>query len=384
MDRKWKSGASVTPPTLDNASDGYATAGNPALGVPASKPGPHWFHSITEELLALITAAGLTPDKASVVQLLGAANLLYDSQGIDPGGRLTLTAATPVTTADVSGATTTRYAPYTNDRIKLYDGTRWKWYTFTEVSQTLADTTKSPAATAASKTYDKFAWDDAGTFRCTRGPLWDTGGGSNIIRGTGAGSTELEFFGGRWVNKFAITNGPAARRGLMVGTVGTNAGNTVDDKQSARFLWNTFNRVERLLQAPLETADSWTYTTNALRQANANTANQFDFLVGLSEDLVSATIVAGSSNSSGLVEARVAVGLDSVTTMATGALNTKQASQVANGISAMMATWVGYPGLGRHYLSWLELSVAAGTTTFYGDSGAPTTQQSGLVGRMRA
>lgn len=70
MDRKWKSGASVTPPlATDNASDGYATAGNPGTGTPATKPGPYWYHQITEELLAILAAAGVTPDKTVLTQL---------------------------------------------------------------------------------------------------------------------------------------------------------------------------------------------------------------------------------------------------------------------------------------------------------------------------
>lgn len=309
---------------------------------------------------------------------------IFKEYSAGAGGRLTLTSGTPVTTADVSGATSAFYSPFIHEGIKLYNGSEWKWYTFTELSQTLADTTKSPAATIASNNYDMFGWDDASILRCTRGPIWTAGGGSTILRGTGAGSTELEFFNGRWVNRFAITNGPAARCGLYLGTIGTNAGNTIDDKLSSRFCWNVYNQKERLLQSPLETADSWTYTSTTIRQANANTANQFDFILGLRQDPVYATVFAGSSNTSGLVEARVAVGVDSITAMAAGSVNTKQASQVANGLSSALASWAGHPGIGRHYIAWLELSAAAGTTTWWGDSGAPASAQSGLLGRMMA
>jgi hypothetical protein len=78
MDRKWKSGAAAGAPALDNASDGYATAGNPAGGVPATKPGPHWYHMITEELLALITYAGIAFDKTVLTQVRDAILKLID------------------------------------------------------------------------------------------------------------------------------------------------------------------------------------------------------------------------------------------------------------------------------------------------------------------
>jgi hypothetical protein len=39
-----------------------------------------------------------------------------------PGGRLTLTSGTPVTTNDVTGATTIYYVPHNHDQVPLYDG----------------------------------------------------------------------------------------------------------------------------------------------------------------------------------------------------------------------------------------------------------------------
>jgi hypothetical protein len=382
MDRKWKSGAAVSPPALDNNSDGYATGGNPGTGTPATKPGAHWYHMVTEELLAFIAAAGVAFDKTVITQLRDAAVLLFDSQGIDPGGRLTLTTGVPVTTSDVSGATTIRYTPYKHDRVKLYDGNRWKWYTFTELSQTLADNTKSPAAAIANSNYDMFVWDDAGTLRCTRGRRWNEGAvaGSDTARGTGAGSTELEFFGGRWVNRFDITNGPLARRGLYVGTIRADGSSQANDTAARRHVWNTYNRVRRVLQATLEASANWTYTTATYRQANNNVLNQLDMVRGLNEDCVMAEVQAAVSNSNAL-NARVAIGLNSTTSFVPGCLspfNNTGAGVVAHST----ASWTGLPGLGRHVLTWIEISIAtAGTTTWYGDAGSPgICGQSGING----
>jgi hypothetical protein len=104
MDRKWKSGASGAPPSSsDNASTGYATAGNPGTGVPATKPGPWWYHIITEEIRAVIVAAGITPDIANAGQLLEA----LQSVGLLGGG---YSSWTPT----ITGATSASGVTYTH------------------------------------------------------------------------------------------------------------------------------------------------------------------------------------------------------------------------------------------------------------------------------
>lgn len=70
MDRAFSSGASASAPTAPaSPSIGYATAGNPGTGTPATKPGPYWYHMMTEEQRAVIVAAGLTPDQNNLTQL---------------------------------------------------------------------------------------------------------------------------------------------------------------------------------------------------------------------------------------------------------------------------------------------------------------------------
>src|SRR6476619_2076156 len=49
-------------------------------------------------------------------------------------GRLTLTASTPVTTSDVTAATTLRYTPYKGNQIALYNGASWAVSSFPELS----------------------------------------------------------------------------------------------------------------------------------------------------------------------------------------------------------------------------------------------------------
>lgn len=70
MDRTYLSGAAGSPPAVPGApSSGYPTAGNPSTGTAATKPGPYWYHMIMEELLAVISAAGITPNQGTLTQL---------------------------------------------------------------------------------------------------------------------------------------------------------------------------------------------------------------------------------------------------------------------------------------------------------------------------
>lgn len=86
MDRVFESGASGTPPSAPvSPSSGYPTAGSPVGGIPPTKPGPWWYHMVTEELRNVVVAAGLTPDHTAVNQL-GAAIAGLISTGAAPAG----------------------------------------------------------------------------------------------------------------------------------------------------------------------------------------------------------------------------------------------------------------------------------------------------------
>lgn len=73
MDRVYLSGAVPTKPEISSlTSKGYPTDGNPATGLPATVPGSAWAHMIMEELMAVVEAAGLSPSKDALTQLLDA------------------------------------------------------------------------------------------------------------------------------------------------------------------------------------------------------------------------------------------------------------------------------------------------------------------------
>lgn len=77
MDRVYSSGAVASPPAAPlSPSSGYPTSGNPLAAVPATVPGPYWFHQITEEIRNVLVAAGITPDHEDLSQLAAAVQAL--------------------------------------------------------------------------------------------------------------------------------------------------------------------------------------------------------------------------------------------------------------------------------------------------------------------
>jgi hypothetical protein len=70
MDRAFNSFISATPPAPPAVPlIGYPTSGNPTEGIPATRPGPYWFHMMTEELRNVILSAGMVPDATNLSQL---------------------------------------------------------------------------------------------------------------------------------------------------------------------------------------------------------------------------------------------------------------------------------------------------------------------------
>src|SRR5688572_30068462 len=98
--------------------------------------------AITSMRTFLATLLGTLGTRTEAVTTLGL------TAGDRAKGRLTLTTATPVTSADVTGATTVYFTPYNGNEVELYDGADWVVKTFSELSQTTSDSTKSPAAVA--------------------------------------------------------------------------------------------------------------------------------------------------------------------------------------------------------------------------------------------
>jgi microcystin-dependent protein len=285
----------------------------------------------------------------------------------EPQGRLTLTSGVSVLTSTVSAASTIYYALHTGRYVPLYDGSAWTMTDIlAELSQATSDTTKSPAACTTNSNYDLFVWNDGGTFRCTRGPAWT----SDTARGTGAGTTELERVTGIWVNKIAITNGPAAQRGTYVGTVRTNSTSTVDFNLGSTAsgggaalinVWNAYNRVSIRANVADSTA-SWSYASTTWRSSNNSATNRISFVHGLAAEPVSAIFAQVGSSTSGAF--KHGINLDS--TSATPGPFQGYINSAATNIQ-MTAIYGAYPGLGFHFIQAME---SGNTTVSYFGNGS--------------
>lgn len=126
---------------------------------------------LKQSAAAVLVESGSSSQMLSGVRQSASATVLNLDDMI-PQGRLTLTSGVPFLTSDVTAAATIYYTPAVGVNVPLWNGSAFVPTTFSEISQALSDTTKSPAASVANAIYDMFVWSDSGTIRCTRGPAW--------------------------------------------------------------------------------------------------------------------------------------------------------------------------------------------------------------------
>lgn len=269
-------------------------------------------------------------------------------------GRLTLTSGTPVTTADVTAATTVYWAPYRGNRVALYNSTYgWDLFEFSELSIALGtDATGLP--------YDVFAYQSAGVVAIER-LTW----ASTSTRATNL-TTQ---------NGVLVKSGDATRRYL--GTYYTTAIGQTEDSFAKRYVWNYYHRDRRPLRVT-EATNTWAYTTDTYRQANGSTANQVGIVVGWAEVPVEVDVHGYVSNSGGGVSCRVSIGDNNATTPASGVIGAF--ASAATTVTAIHARLRAFPAVGQRAYVWLEKSAVGGTTTWYGDNGDAANLQSGIAG----
>jgi hypothetical protein len=295
-----------------------------------------------------------------------------------PDGRITLTSGTPVLSATTTGAATVYYTPYCGNNVPIYDGTNWTLSTFSELSNVLANSSTGsagPAAGAASKNYDLFVWNNAGTMTLTRGGAWN----SDTARSS-ATENDLERISGILMNKNTITNGPAADRGTYVGTIRTdsgaaqvsyNLGGIASGGTAGNVgLWNMYNRVPFSCFSG-DSTDSWTYATTTWRATDGSSTFRTSFIVGQAEEIYYARNI-GLGTQAGGAAGRVAVCLDATNSFSgiTGDWNVTTATTAIGTYEATIA-------IGWHFISGVEYASAA-TVTYNGDGGAPASIQTGM------
>src|SRR3990167_5507288 len=310
------------------------------------------------------TAGGLTSTPPTNTQCAGKADSTTSlivqcgesalGQFRPPQGRCTLTSATPVTTADVTAATTLYYALYGGNQITLYDGSaRWVQTSFTELSIAV------PATTAT--VYDVFIDYTAGV-------------------------PALEVVA--WSSDTARATSLATQNGVYVQTSDTDSlyvcsfrttgvSGQTEDSLVKRYVWNYYNRVPRRIYV-IDATNSWQYETATWRQAGANAANQLDVVIGVAESQVDITVVAQWDNTNASSVGSTAIGVDS-TTVVSGLINTNyNGAAGTKAINVIRGVYT--PAIGRHFFVWLENGQGStATQLWFGDNGS-TNFQSGMTG----
>lgn len=261
-------------------------------------------------------------------------------------GRPTLESSVPVSTSDQTAKTTIYFTPYGGSAVALYNTTKaaWEVHTFTEVSLSLT-------GLAANTNYDLFLYDNAGT-KTLEQVAWS----SATVRAT-ALTTQ---------NGVLVKSGTASKR--YVGTFRTTGTiGQCEDSAAKRLVWSYYNRVRRDMLMAVATS-TWTYSTATFRQANADTANQLEFVVGVSgESEVHAEIHAGVTVTVAGTLAMVGIGEDSTTAIASKSYQEYYQVPVITHIHRMASTYDGAPAAGRHILVWIEYGAAV-TVTWQGSN----------------
>ena len=303
-----------------------------------------------------------TSAKASMTRVMGLLNHINQF-------RLTLTSGTPVTSSDVTGATSIYMTPYNGNKIAVYDGTRWKLYASAELTFALGTLTSA-------RPYDLFVYDNAGTLT-----LEATAWTNDTTRATALTTQDGVY----------VKTGATTRRYL--GTFYTTSTTTTEDSAANRYLWNVDNRVARSLVKKYGTAGAgWTYNTSTWRPINNDTTtpgrvNTVCGIAGCDSILLTASgfcsITIGSSTS---IFAMQGIGIDSTS------VNSSQAHG-RYGYQGSSPTFLQVPvggtlsepaRLGAHYYQHLECSEVngggSGSITYYNEDTTANRYNCGLVG----
>jgi hypothetical protein len=177
-------------------------------------------------------------------------------------GRLTTESGVPVSTSDRTAQSTIYFTPFNGNRVALYDGTRWKLYTFTERSLALSGLT-------ADKNYDVFIYDNAGTLTLELSAAWTDDN-------TPADAITTQ-------DGISVKSGAPTRR--WIGTIRTTGTTTTEDSEAQGFIWNLYNQVPRKF-GKAEADEAHTYASSTLRNFNNTTDTLSAFVSGQSQSVM--------------------------------------------------------------------------------------------------
>ena len=280
------------------------------------------------------------------------------------GHRLSVSGSSPIPIENVPSASVLYLTPHMSEFVGLYFQDRW------QVKQTSMVTKSLNVLSASNLNYDVFVyWDQ------TR----------KVV--------DLDFW--PWSGDRTRENGLARQDGVYVkhddptrryaGTIRTVAAGVIADAASRRFVWNYNNRIERFLQQPINTVDSWTDSTLSYRAANLQNANSFELVIGDPETVI-ASVNTSCKAQTGLFGygCSVGIGVNSTTVNSANIYGAFTSIDDVNGgmWTPCRAEYTNTPTPGYNRFHWLEI-VGGGTFTFYGDGGNATYFNFGIMGRVR-
>jgi hypothetical protein len=260
-------------------------------------------------------------------------------------GRLTLSSGDSVPAADQLAKTTLYWIAGTQGAVTtLYTGTIWR-----TVAMGSGASVAVPSTT--NTMYDVFAYLDTGDTLALEVIAWT----NDTTRATAIAGQD----------GMAVKSGDPTR--LYIGTFRTTgtSGQT-EDSEKKRFIYNRFNRWPRSIRVT-ESTTSWTYTTPTVRQANANSANQFEMVVGFTDVFIDITAYGKSQNTGQAVERRIGLGFDSTTTNSGTQYQNVRGNNPEQPLQMQESRFCGQR-TDQNYqkFMWLEYSAATLTTTWYG------------------
>lgn len=260
-------------------------------------------------------------------------------------GRLTLETGVAISTSDQTAKTNVYFTPYNGNRIALFDGTYWKFYTFT------SDITLALGTLTSGKNYDVFCYDNAGTLTL-EALVWTS---------DSARATAIVQQDGVWCKTGALT-----RR--LLGTFRTTSTTTTEDSLTKRFVVSVDNPVPRRLHTcPGYTDDNanttYTSASTTWTEANGGTGSKVEFLCAVPG-------VYGQCFGGGVfttpattVGTGIGIGIDSTTSpSAVGQVNLLSSTANASCETANVFA------AGYHFFDLLIISnTGGGTSTFFAD-----------------
>jgi len=236
-------------------------------------------------------------------------------------GRLTLTSGTPVTTSDVTAATTLYYTPYKGDNIALYNGEEWLFYEFEELSLSLSGYT-------ADTNYDIWMYDNSGVLT-----LDSTAWSDATTRATALATQ----------NGVYTKTGDILRRYL--GTIRTTSTTgQCEDSQTKRYCWNYYNQFMKVLHKNTGWSSAHAYGTATVRYWNNDTSMKMEYVCGETRGYSSIEVV-GSQRSSAVI----GYGYDTSTNFSGGFVGINPTNDVHAG-----CTTKNFLNSGYHYFALCE------------------------------